>query len=76
VLGARRAERLADLATRITDAGGVAAYRPADVRHRAGLAALTGLATERYGRLDVMISNVGVAWSHPWTTCGWTTGTR
>jgi NADP-dependent 3-hydroxy acid dehydrogenase YdfG len=40
VLGARRAERLATLATRITDAGGVAAYRPTDVRRRADLAAL------------------------------------
>jgi NADP-dependent 3-hydroxy acid dehydrogenase YdfG len=65
VLGARRPERLADLAARITAAGGAAVYRPTDVRRRADLAALTGLATERYGRLDVMVSNVGVGLVSP-----------
>ena len=65
VLGARRAERLAALAGRITDAGGVAAHQVADVRRRADLAGLTGLATERYGRLDVLVSNVGVGLVSP-----------
>ena len=65
VLGARRAERLADLAARITGRGGEAAYRGTDVRRRADLAALTGLALERYGRLDVMVSNVGVGLVSP-----------
>jgi NADP-dependent 3-hydroxy acid dehydrogenase YdfG len=65
VLGARRAERLSALATRIAEAGGEAAYRPTDVRRRADLAALASLATERFGRLDVMVSNVGVGLVSP-----------
>jgi len=65
VLGARRAERLAEVATRITGAGGEAAHRPTDVRRRADLAALAGLATERFGRLDVLVSNVGVGLVSP-----------
>src|ERR1700729_2939941 len=65
VLGARRAERLADLAARITAAGGEAAYRPTDVRLRGDLAALVGLATQRSGRLDVMVSTVAVGLVSP-----------
>src|ERR1700759_256240 len=65
VLGARRAERLAEVATRITEAGGGAAYRPTDVRRRGDLAALAGLASERFGRLDVLVSNVGVGLVSP-----------
>lgn len=65
VLGARRAGRLAALAGRITDQGGEAAWQPADVRRREDLAALVGLATERFGRLDVLVSNAGLGTTGP-----------
>jgi NADP-dependent 3-hydroxy acid dehydrogenase YdfG len=65
VLGARRADRLKALADRITAAGGVAAYQVTDVRRRADLIRLAGVALERHGRLDVMVSNVGVGLVSP-----------
>lgn len=61
VLGARRADRLDALATRIGDAGGEVAHQVTDVRDRESVAALVGLAVERFGRLDVLVSNAGVA---------------
>ncbi|MFI5934347.1 SDR family oxidoreductase [Actinoplanes sp. NPDC051494] len=61
VLGARREDRLADLAGRITDAGGQVAWSRTDVRRRDDLTALVGLAQERFGRLDVLVANAGVA---------------
>jgi NADP-dependent 3-hydroxy acid dehydrogenase YdfG len=60
VLGARRADRLADLAARIGEAGGEAACAPTDVTRRADLTALVALARERYGRLDVLVNNAGI----------------
>ena len=61
VLGARRTDRLAALADRIAAAGGEAAYATTDVKRRNDLANLVKLACERYGKLDVLISNAGVA---------------
>ncbi|MEU4979870.1 SDR family oxidoreductase [Streptomyces sp. NPDC021969] len=60
VLGARRPERLADLALRIGKNGGEAAWVRTDVTRREDLAALVALARERFGRLDVLVSNAGV----------------
>jgi NADP-dependent 3-hydroxy acid dehydrogenase YdfG len=60
VLGARGPGRLAALAERIADAGGDVASARTDVRRREDVAGLVGLACERYGRLDVLISNAGV----------------
>ncbi len=60
VLGARGPDRLAALEARITEAGGTAAHAPTDVRRREDLSALVTLACERFGRLDVLISNAGV----------------
>ena len=60
VLGARREDRLADLAGRINQAGGTAVHRATDVRRRDDLTALVSLAQDRFGRLDVLISNAGV----------------
>ncbi|MCX5387228.1 SDR family oxidoreductase [Streptomyces sp. NBC_00083] len=60
VLGARRPDRLAALAARIEKAGGRAAYAPTDVKRRQDLDGLVDLACDRYGRLDVLVSNAGV----------------
>lgn len=60
VLGARGADRLEALATRITNSGGEAVYASTDVRRREDLSRLVTLACERYGKLDVLINNAGV----------------
>jgi len=60
VLGARRVDRLQSLADAIADAGGEASFIATDVTRRADLAALVALARERYGRLDVLVSNAGI----------------
>lgn len=61
VLGARRADRLEALSSAIAAAGGEAAWRATDVAKAADLAALVDLALARFGRLDVLVSNAGVA---------------
>ncbi|MGM1022411.1 MAG: SDR family oxidoreductase [Bacillota bacterium] len=60
VLGARGADRLEALATRILNGGGEAVYASTDVRRREDLCNLVTLACERYGKLDVLVSNAGV----------------
>ena len=60
VLGARRADRLEALAAQIAAAGGEAAYTATDVTLRDDLQNLVKLALDRYGRLDVLISNAGI----------------
>jgi NADP-dependent 3-hydroxy acid dehydrogenase YdfG len=78
VLGARRVDRLEALAARIADAGGAAAddaggaaaggaaaFMRVDVRRQDDVAGLTALACERFGRLDVLISNAGVGLNSP-----------
>ncbi|QES58229.1 oxidoreductase [Streptomyces venezuelae] len=65
VLGGRRTDRLEALATRIERAGGLAAWIRTDVTRRADLSGLVGLARERYGRLDVLVSNAGVGLVSP-----------
>jgi NADP-dependent 3-hydroxy acid dehydrogenase YdfG len=60
VLGARGAERLKSLTTRIVDAGGEAAYVCTDVRQRDDLSNLVKLACQRYGKLDALVNNAGV----------------
>ncbi|MEU3643349.1 SDR family oxidoreductase [Lentzea sp. NPDC034063] len=60
VLGARRSERLADLVARIEKAGGTAVHTRTDVTRREDLHVLVALARERFGRLDVLVSNAGV----------------
>lgn len=59
VLGARRLDRLELLARRITEAGGEAVPVQADVRSRADTERLVATARERFGRLDVLVSNAG-----------------
>lgn len=60
VLMAVSAQQLQTVAAGITDAGGIAAYLAGDVRQRADLAKLVALARERFGRLDVLVSNAGI----------------
>ncbi|MGW2229836.1 SDR family oxidoreductase [Streptomyces formicae] len=65
VLGGRGVERLADVAARIGDAGGEAVHLRTDVTRREDLHALVALATERFGRLDVLVGNAGVGTISP-----------
>ncbi len=60
-LGARRADRLEAIVERIAAVGGEAVCVTTDVTRRDDLARLVALATSRYGRLDVMVNNAGVA---------------
>ena len=59
-LGARRLDRLETLVGRIAAAGGEAAYTRTDVTRREDLAGLVELARERWGKLDVLVSNAGI----------------
>jgi NADP-dependent 3-hydroxy acid dehydrogenase YdfG len=61
VLGARRADRLDDLAHEIRAAGGRAITCPIDVTRRADLERLVRAAVDEFGRLDVLVSNAGIA---------------
>ena len=61
VLGARRTDRLAAVATQITATGGRAEVVPVDVTQRADLQRLVDTAVGTFGRLDVLVSNAGIA---------------
>ncbi|MFD8512576.1 SDR family oxidoreductase [Streptomyces antimycoticus] len=61
VLAARRSDRIEALAARITEAGGEAVAVVTDVKRRADLSRLVATARERYGRLDVLVSNAGIS---------------
>ncbi|MFE4255641.1 SDR family oxidoreductase [Streptomyces sp. NPDC056910] len=65
VLGARRSEQLEELVARIEKAGGEAVQIRTDVTRLDDVRALVGLAGERFGRLDVLISNAGVGTISP-----------
>ncbi|MFI6031749.1 SDR family oxidoreductase [Amycolatopsis magusensis] len=60
VLGARRTERLAELAEQLRGAGGSAEYRALDVTDAEDFRAFVEFALERYGRVDVVVNNAGV----------------
>jgi NADP-dependent 3-hydroxy acid dehydrogenase YdfG len=60
VLGARRMDRLEAVAARIAETGGRVEIVETDVREAADLHALIAVATDRFGRLDALISNAGV----------------
>ena len=61
VLGARRTDRLGETVAGIRAAGGRAEMLPVDVTSRADLERLVARAVDTYGRLDVLVSNAGVA---------------
>lgn len=58
--GARGESSIEALKDEITAAGGEAVAKVADVRRRGDLEALVATATERLGRLDVMVNNAGI----------------
>ncbi|WP_375480997.1 SDR family oxidoreductase [uncultured Jatrophihabitans sp.] len=61
VLGARRTQRLDAVAERIRHDGGRAEVVAVDVTQRADLERLVATAVERFDRLDVLVSNAGIA---------------
>jgi NADP-dependent 3-hydroxy acid dehydrogenase YdfG len=61
VLGARREGVLAALASELNNAGGRADYHVTDVTLRTNLEALVARAVERFGRLDAIVNNAGIA---------------
>lgn len=60
VLGARRLERLQDLAGAITAAGGEAIACALDVTGRASMQAFADHALQHFGRIDVIVNNAGI----------------
>jgi NADP-dependent 3-hydroxy acid dehydrogenase YdfG len=61
VLGARRVERLVEVAQAIRERGGQAVTYRADVAVRTELEGLVGTAVDQFGRLDVLVSNAGIS---------------
>ncbi|MGE2835245.1 SDR family oxidoreductase [Mycobacterium sp. SMC-4] len=60
VAGARREDRLQQLAGRIGEAGGSIEVRRLDVTDRADVAAFVDAAVHNHGRVDVLVNNAGV----------------
>jgi len=59
VVGARREDRLTDVVNRITAESGTVTGLVVDVTRREDLQRMAGTAVDRYGRLDVLVSNAG-----------------
>jgi len=60
VLMARNQDKLTEVATRITDAGGSASTKVCDVKDHEGFAALIDEVGEEFGRLDILVNNAGI----------------
>lgn len=61
ILSARGDAGLADVVEQISASGGQAVAKPAEVQTRADMVALVELAIATFGRLDVFVSNAGIA---------------
>lgn len=61
VLAARRKDRLDQLAREITDQGGTALAVECDVTDEAAVDHLFAVTLDRFGRLDILINNAGIA---------------
>ena len=59
VLGARRSEKLKEIAEQIKKGGGQAVYMAVNVKDKTDLLQLVKLAVEKFGKLDVMVNNAG-----------------
>jgi NAD(P)-dependent dehydrogenase (short-subunit alcohol dehydrogenase family) len=66
-LGARRADRLSDTARLVAEAGGQALVVPTDVGEPMSCTALVEATMERFGRVDVLVNNAGIATAAPAT---------
>ncbi|MDO9414743.1 SDR family oxidoreductase [Pararhizobium sp.] len=60
VIGARRTDRLEELAQEITGSGGTVISRALDVTSRSDMDAFAAAAMEAFGRIDVIINNAGL----------------
>jgi len=65
VLAARRADRLNQIVARIEKTGGTALAVPADVTREEDVLQLFAATVERFGRVDVLINNAGIADATP-----------
>jgi NADP-dependent 3-hydroxy acid dehydrogenase YdfG len=61
ILGARRTDRLDELAKNIRGQGGRAVACTTDVTRRQDLERLVAQAVAEFGRLDVLVSNAGIS---------------
>jgi len=68
VLAARRVSELEEQASKISAAGCQAFAIPTDVTDPAQVTRLTEQTLERYGRVDLLINNAGIAWTKPFET--------
>lgn len=60
VLGARRCDRLEQVAASIKKAGGEVLIRETDVTKAADVSALVNEGRKKYGRVDIMVNNAGI----------------
>lgn len=60
LLGARRTDRLEQIAGEIRDKGGIVEVRPLDVTDSAAMSAFARAALDLWGRIDVLINNAGI----------------
>lgn len=67
VVGARRADRLAETVAEVEAAGGTALAIPLDVSNPDACDAFVSTAMGRFGRVDVLVNNAGVASAIPAT---------
>ncbi len=67
VLGARRAERLADVAARVEATGRRAVVQATDVSRPEDCTALAAAGMDAFGRVDVLVNNAGVGTAVPAT---------